>query len=42
MKQNKKSDERISLISEIFNNIKLIKMYCWESPFSKKANKLRK
>lgn len=28
------SDQRVSAVNEIFNCIKLIKMYAWEDPFS--------
>lgn len=28
------SDQRVSAVTEIFNCIKLIKMYAWEDPFS--------
>ena len=37
-----KTDRRIMLMSEIVNGIKVIKMYCWEKPFSKLLNDLRK
>jgi hypothetical protein len=36
------SDERISILSEILGSIKIIKMYCWETPFTDKATKARK
>ena len=39
---SKKSDKRINLISEIFSGIKIIKMYCWEEPFDKIVEVLRK
>ena len=31
----KYKSERIQYISELFNNIKIIKMYHWEIPFAK-------
>ena len=37
-----KSDKRINLLGEIFNGIKIIKMYCWEEPFQNLVEKLRK
>ncbi|RNA19404.1 multidrug resistance-associated 4, partial [Brachionus plicatilis] len=37
----KKSDERVTVLTEILNSIKIIKMYCWEIPFSKKVTDLR-
>nr|QUF59454.1 ATP-binding cassette transporter Abcc4-1 [Brachionus angularis] len=36
-----KSDERISVLTEILNSIKIIKMYCWEKPFTKRVTELR-
>lgn len=41
-KNCKKSDERVSVLTEILNSIKIIKMYCWEIPFTKKVSHLRK
>lgn len=38
----KLTDKRVSLLKEILNNIKIIKMYCWEKPFSEKIRILRK
>nr|UOU03343.1 ATP-binding cassette subfamily C4-4-2 [Brachionus rubens] len=40
-KVSQKCDKRIGLISEIFNGIKIIKMYCWEEPFKKMVELLR-
>nr|UOU03341.1 ATP-binding cassette subfamily C4-1-2 [Brachionus rubens] len=40
-KNCKKSDERVSVLTEILNSIKIIKMYCWEVPFSKRVTDLR-
>jgi hypothetical protein len=37
-----RSDERISILTEILNSIKLIKMYCWEIPFTEIAKRSRK
>lgn len=41
-KNCQKSDERITVLTEILNSIKIIKMYCWEIPFTKKVTDLRK
>jgi ATP-binding cassette subfamily C (CFTR/MRP) protein 4 len=38
---SKKCDKRIDLLNEIFNGIKIIKMYCWEEPFKKLVECLR-
>ena len=40
-KSTSKTDERINLVGEILNGIKIIKMYCWEMPFKKLITKLR-
>ncbi|CAF0837577.1 unnamed protein product [Brachionus calyciflorus] len=40
-KNCKKSDERVSVLTEILNSIKIIKMYCWEIPFTKRVQDLR-
>nr|QNH67887.1 ATP-binding cassette transporter subfamily C member 4 X4 [Brachionus rotundiformis] len=37
----KKCDKRINFINEVFNGIKIIKMYCWEEPFRKIVEFLR-
>nr|APD26517.1 ATP-binding cassette transporter subfamily C member 4 X1 protein [Brachionus koreanus] len=37
----RKSDERITVLTEILNSIKIIKMYCWEIPFTKRVTDLR-
>nr|APD26522.1 ATP-binding cassette transporter subfamily C member 4 X4 protein [Brachionus koreanus] len=37
----KKCDRRINFVNEIFNGIKIIKMYCWEEPFRKIVEMLR-
>jgi ATP-binding cassette, subfamily C (CFTR/MRP), member 4 len=37
----KLTDNRVSLLKEILNNIKIIKMYCWEKPFSEKIEAIR-
>ena len=39
---SKKCDKRIDLLNEILNGIKIIKMYCWEEPFKKITQILRK
>ena len=36
-----KTDERIELLAEILNGIKIIKMYCWEEPFKRIVQRLR-
>lgn len=36
------TDERINLISEILNGIKIIKMNCWEAPFKTLIERIRK
>ena len=38
----KKTDERISLMNEIINGIKVIKMYAWESSFAKLIENARR
>jgi hypothetical protein len=37
-----RTDKRVSLLTEILNSLKIIKMYCWEKPFSERVTKLRK
>ena len=37
-----KTDRRIRLMSEIVNGMKVIKMYCWEKPFSKLVHDSRR
>ena len=37
-----KTDRRIRLMNEIVNGIKVIKMYCWEKPFSLLVQEARK
>ena len=34
VKTASKTDRRIRLMNEIFSGIQVIKMYCWEKPFS--------
>lgn len=41
-KASYKTDERIDLLTEILNGIKIIKMYCWEEPFRKLVKNLRR
>ena len=41
-KKSQIADERTTVLTEIFSAINIIKMYCWEVPFTKKAQKLRK
>ena len=38
----KESDNRVRLISEILNGIRIIKFYAWESPFRKTVEEVRK
>ena len=40
--QMKKKDERVRIITEILNGIKVIKLYGWELSFIKKINEIRK
>ena len=35
------TDKRVNLMSEILQAMKLIKVYCWESPFSSKVGEIR-
>lgn len=37
----KKADERVQLMAEVVNNIRLIKMYAWEFPFADKIYDVR-
>ena len=37
----KSKDERIKVRNEIFNSMRLIKMYGWEESFEKKLNDIR-
>lgn len=41
-KNSQITDKRISILTEILSAIKIIKMYCWEVPFTEKAETLRK
>jgi hypothetical protein len=36
-----KKDERVKLVSEILNGIKVLKLYAWELSFIKRINGLR-
>ncbi|CAF3694293.1 unnamed protein product [Adineta steineri] len=36
------TDERVKIMSEIIKSMRIIKMYCWESAFSKKVRLIRK
>eukprot|EP00058_Branchiostoma_floridae_P022116 XP_002607606.1 hypothetical protein BRAFLDRAFT_71484 [Branchiostoma floridae] len=36
------TDSRVRMTSELLNSVKLIKMYAWEKPFSKRIQDLRK
>ena len=35
------TDKRVSLMNEVINSIRLIKMYAWEESFSEKIQKIR-
>merc|ERR1719510_1278056 len=35
------TDKRVSLMNEVINSIRLIKMYAWEIPFTEKIQKIR-
>lgn len=37
----KKADERVQLMTEVVSNIRLIKMYAWEEPFSHHIKRIR-
>ena len=37
----RKQDKRIGLMNEIISSIKLIKMYCWESPLAHRISNAR-
>lgn len=39
--QMKKKDERVRIITEILNGIKVIKLYGWELSFVKRINSIR-
>jgi len=41
-KMMQKTDRRVKMVNEIFNNIKVIKMNGWESLFKKRIDKVRK
>lgn len=38
----KKCDKRINLLSEFLNAIKIIKLNCWEIPFKRTIEQIRK
>ena len=35
------TDKRVSLMNEVINSIRLIKMYAWEESFNEKIQKIR-
>lgn len=35
------TDERIKIMSETIKSMSIVKMYCWESAFSKKVRSVR-
>ncbi len=37
----KQSDERVKLMNEILSGMRVVKMYAWESPFSKAISDVR-
>ncbi len=37
-----KTDERVCIMNEVINGIRVIKMYAWEHVFKKVVNALRK
>ena len=39
---SKKCDKRVELINEVLSGIKIIKMYCWETPYKNIIESLRK
>ncbi|OTF77184.1 hypothetical protein BLA29_002535 [Euroglyphus maynei] len=41
MKQMKKKDERVKVINELLNGIRVIKLYAWEVPFIRKVSNIR-
>ena len=41
MKQMKKKDERVKVINELLNGIRVIKLYAWEVPFIRKVSTIR-
>ncbi|KAI8057978.1 ABC metal ion transporter [Syncephalis plumigaleata] len=41
MQQMKNKDQRVKLMDEILNGIKVIKLYAWEMPFLKKIRSIR-
>ncbi|KAH9413433.1 Mrp-4p [Dermatophagoides pteronyssinus] len=41
MKQMKKKDERVKVINELLNGIRVIKLYAWEVPFIQKVSNIR-
>ena len=42
LQQMKDKDKRIKLLNEILSGIKVIKIYCWEKPFSLLVDQARK
>ena len=34
-------DERVSLVSEIVSAMRVVKMYCWETPLGEKVHNIR-
>jgi len=39
--REEKTDERVSMMSEVIGGMRVIKMYCWEKPFGKLIDTLR-
>ena len=40
--QERLTDKRVHLMSEIISSMRVIKMYCWERPFALRARKFRR
>jgi hypothetical protein len=36
------TDERIKIIAELIQAMRIVKMYCWETAFEKKVRRVRK
>ena len=39
--QLKHMDARVDILNELIGAMRLVKMYCWEKPFSERVNKVR-
>ncbi|CCH60433.1 hypothetical protein TBLA_0C06400 [Henningerozyma blattae CBS 6284] len=38
---NQVTDQRVSILREVLNNIKMVKLYCWEQAYEKSIKKIR-